>query len=59
MRSRKAEKAAADRPARGCVVTELTAAELERFRAAVQPLYDHYAADREDLLSAIAAMADP
>ena len=45
--------------ARGCVVTELTGAELERFRAAVQPLYDHYAAGREDLLEAIAAMAAP
>ena len=45
--------------ARGCVVTELTAEEQARFRAAVQPLYDRYAAGHEDLLEAIAAKAAP
>ena len=39
----------------GCTVTELGDAELARFREAVQPLYDEYAAGYEDLVDRIAA----
>lgn len=40
----------------GCTVTELGDAELARFREAVQPLYDEYAAGYEDLVARIAAV---
>lgn len=40
----------------GCTVTELGDDELARFREAVQPLYDEYAAGYEDLVSRIAAV---
>ena len=42
--------------ASGCTVTELGDAELARFREAVQPLYDEYAAGYEDLVARIAAV---
>ena len=40
----------------GCTVTELAESELARFREAVQPLYDEYAAGYEDLVDRIAAV---
>ena len=42
----------------GCTVTELSDAELARFREAVQPLYDEYAAGYEDLVGRIAAVGE-
>ena len=40
----------------GCTVTELDDDELARFREAVQPLYDEYAAGYKDLVARIAAV---
>ena len=42
----------------GCTVTELSESELGRFREAVQPLYDEYAAGYGDLLTRIAAAGE-
>ena len=42
----------------GCVVTELTAQEQQRFRDAVAPICDEFCADYEDLIQAIRGEAE-
>lgn len=49
------EKAQDELVKEGCIVTELSPQEQQRFRTAVQPVYDEYASGYEYLIDAIEA----